>query len=133
MTGGGGGGAGRAGAIGGEATVGAVARGAAAAAGAGSGAAAAGFGSLVSFSPLRLPNTTCHSRNLLLPKLADEGPEQAAPLLLGFAAPGQPLRDLQEHLGGAMARGNLRDHLAVIGGGAEHLRIEGDAGDRLAF
>src|SRR6201995_4858487 len=105
MTGGGGGGAGRAGATGGEATVGAVARGAAAAAGAGSGAAAAGFGSLVSLSPLRLPNTTCHSRNLLLPKLAEQWPQQAAPRLLRFTAAGQPLGDLQEHLCGAMACG----------------------------
>src|SRR5581483_2381958 len=124
---GGGGGAGRAGARGGEGMAGAAARGAAAATGAGSGAAAACLGSLVSLSPLRLPNTTCHSGDLLLPQLADQGREQPAPLLLGFAAARQPLRDLQEHLGGAMARVDLRDHLAVVGGRAEHLRIEGNA------
>src|SRR5581483_9236526 len=133
MTGGGGGGAGLTGARGGEAIAGAAARGAAAATGAGSGAAAPGFGSLVSLSPLRLPNTTCHSNDLLLPQPADQGREQAAPGLLGFAAAGEPLRDLQEHLGGAMACGDFRDHLAVVGGRTEQLRLEGDAGDRLAL
>src|ERR1700724_2367974 len=99
---GGGGGAGLAGARGGEERVGAAARRAGGATGAGSGAALAGFAGLVSLSPLRLPNTTCHSRDLLLPQLADQGREQSAPLLLGFAAAGQALRDLQKHLGGAM-------------------------------
>ena len=68
------------GASGGEATAGAAARGAAAP-GAGSGAAAAGFGSLVSLSsPLRLPNTTCHSSGAyLLPQLARSGATASRP------------------------------------------------------
>src|SRR5712664_1891780 len=117
---GGGGGAGLAGASGGEATGGGAAGRETTAAGlaAGSGTLAAGFMTRVSPScPLRLPNTTIlHAGGSLAPQLFDQGRQERAPRLLGFAASCQPLRDLQKHLGGAMVGGDLRDHLAVVGG-----------------
>src|ERR1043165_9539318 len=102
------------GAIGGEATAGAAISRAGAGAEAGSGAWTAGFITRVSLSfPLRLPNTMAlHAGDLLL------GPQ---------------LRDLQEHLGGAMCCGDFRDHLAVVGGRTEDLRFERYRGDRVVF
>ena len=55
--------------------------------------------------------------------------EQPAALQLVVAAPGEALRQRPEGLGDAVARRDLGDHLAVVGGGAEQLRLEGD--DRL--
>ena len=40
---------------------------------------------------------------------------------------------MQEHLGGAVIGREFRDHLAVIGGGAEHPRVERNSRDRLAL
>ena len=73
------------------------------------------------------------SRRRLPRKLPDDRRQERAARLLGLAAAGQPLRDLQKHLGGAVAGGDLRDHLAVIGGGAEHSRVERNGRDRLAL
>src|SRR2546429_8907181 len=126
-----------AGAIGGEATIGAAtSRGATAALETGSGAWTAGLGARVSLSfPLRLPNTMAlHAGDLLLgPQLLDQRRQQRTLRLLGLAAAGEPLRDLQEHLGGAMGCGDFRDHLAVIGGGTENLRLEWNRGGRGGF
>src|SRR3954453_4193803 len=130
-----GGGGGFEGAIGGEATVGARSSREAVAPETGSGAWMAGFGARVSLSPLRLPNTIAlQAGGLLLgPQLIEQGRQERPLRLLGLAAACQPLRNLQEHLGGAMIGGDFRDHLAVIGGRAEHLRLERDRRDRLAF
>ena len=61
-----------------------------------------------------------------LHQLLEERAEQARSGLLGFGPAGQRLRELAEHLGGPVRRRQLRDHLAVVGGGAEHLRLERD-------
>src|SRR5690349_6005540 len=124
-----------AGAIGGEATVGAATSRGATAALAATGSGTAGLGARVSLSfPLRLPNTMAlHAGDLLLgPQLLDQGRQQRTLRLLGLAAAGEPLRDLQEHLGGAMRGGDFRDHLAVVGSRTEYLRVERDGGDRVA-
>src|SRR5216683_350661 len=101
----------------------------------GSGTLAAGFIARESFSaPLRLPNTTAlHTGGLLGPQLLDEGRQERTPRLFGFATAGQPLRDLQKHLGGAMIGGDFRDHLAIVGRRAEYLRVERNRRDRLVF
>src|SRR5450432_2270132 len=101
----------------------------------GSGTLAAGFIARESFSaPLRLPNTTAlHTGGLLGPQLLDEGRQERTPRLFGFATACQPLRDLQKHLGGALIGGDLRDHLPIIGRGAEYLRVERNRRDRLVF
>ena len=46
--------------------------------------------------------------------------------LRSFGAAGQHLRHLAEHVRRLMARRHFGDHLAVIGGGAEQLRVERD-------
>src|SRR5439155_13413743 len=46
----------------------------------------------------------------LAPQFLDQWRQERAFRLLGLAAAGQPLRDLQEHLGGAMIGGDFRDH-----------------------
>jgi hypothetical protein len=75
-----------------------------------------------------------HAGDLLLgPQLLDQGRQQRTLRLLGFAAAGEPLRNLQEHLGGAMRGGDFRDHLAVVGGRTEDLRLERYSGDRVVF
>ena len=51
----------------------------------------------------------------------------------GSGRPGQPPRHLQERPGRAMTGGDFRDHLAVVGGIAEHFRVERNGGDRLAL
>src|ERR1700683_45164 len=91
-----------------------------------SGTAAAGFAARESPSvPLRLPNTTVlHAGWLSSPQLIDQGRQQRRPRLWGSAAACQPLRDLQNHLGSAMAGGDFRDHLPVVGCRAEDLRLE---------
>src|ERR1700712_5401636 len=85
----------------------------------------AGFGARVSLSfPLRLPNTlVLLAGGFLGPQLLDQGRQERTLGLLGLAAACQPLRYLQEHLGGAMIGGDFRNHLAVIGGRAEHLWV----------
>src|ERR1700733_16073825 len=132
-----GGGAGLAGESGGEETDGAdVSRATATAVPEdGSGAPAPGFVARVSFSvPLRLPNTTIlHAGSLPCPQFLDQGRQKRAPRLFGLAAACQPLRDLKKHLGGAMTGGNFRYHLTVVGRRSEHLRVERDGRDRLAF
>src|SRR5580698_134064 len=131
------GGAGLAGESGGEETVGADVSRATATAVAeyGSSAPAPGFVARESFSvPLRLPNTTVlHAGSLLCPQLLDQGRQERAPRFFGLATACQPLCDLKKHLGGAMTSGNFRDHLAVVGRRSEHLRIERNGSDRLAF
>src|SRR5438128_8913153 len=125
-----------AGAIGGEATVGAATSRGATAALAAPGSGTAGLGALVSLSfPLRLPNTMAlHAGDLLLgPQLLDQGRQQRTLRLLGLAAAGEPLRNLQEHFSGAMRGGDFRDHLAVVGGRTEDLRLERNRGDRMVF
>src|SRR6202045_2695993 len=113
-----GGGAGLAGASGGEETAGAgVSRKTATAAPEdGSSAPAPGFAARESFSvPLRLPNTTVlHADGLFCPQFLDQGRQERAPRLFGLAAACQPLRNLKKHFGGAMTGGNLRDHLAIV-------------------
>src|SRR5260221_2413004 len=101
----------------------------------GSSTLAAGFIARESFSaPLRLPNTTAlHTGGLLGPQLFEEGRQERTPRLFGFATAGQPLRDLQKHLGGAMIGGDFRDHLAIVCRRAEYLRVERKRRDRLAF
>src|SRR6202022_4503967 len=98
--------AGFAGESGGEETVGAAGsrETAAGAPEGGSSTPAAGFIARESFSgPLRLPNTTAlHTGGLLGPQLLDEGRQERTPRLFGFATACQPLRDLRNHLGGAM-------------------------------
>src|SRR5215207_8728748 len=124
------------GAIGGEATAGAATSRETTGAETGSGACTAGFATRVSLSfPLRLPNTMAlHAGDLLLgPQLLDQRRQQRTLRLLGLAAAGEPLRDLQEHLGGAMRGGDFRDHLAVVGGRTEYLRLERYSGDRVVF
>src|SRR3954462_14538901 len=124
------------GAIGGEATAGAAISRATAGTEAGSGVWTAGFITRVSLSfPLRLPNTMAlHAGDLLLgPQLLDQRRQQRTLRLLGLAAAGEPLRDLQEHLGGTMRGGDFRDHLAVVGGRTEDLRLERYRGDRVVF
>src|ERR1700722_4062482 len=132
-----GGGAGLAGESGGEETVGAGVSRKTATAGPedGSSAPAPGFPGRESFSvPLRLPNTTVlHAGHLFCPQLLDQRRQERASRLFGLAAACQPLRDLKKHFGGAMTGGNFRDHLAIIGRRSEHLRIEGNGRDRLAF
>src|SRR5205085_1345760 len=46
---------------------------------------------------------------------------------------GESLRHLAKHLGRAMAGGDLRDHLAVVGGGAEDLRLERNDRERIVL
>src|SRR6185503_3226126 len=84
---------------------------------------------------LRLPNTMAlHADDLFLgPQLFDQGRQQRTLRLLGFAAASEPLRNLQEHLGGTMRGGDFRDHLAVVGGRTEDLRLERYRGDRVVF
>ena len=75
-----------------------------------------------------------HAGDLLLgPQLIDQGRQERPLRLLGLAAACQPLRNLQEHLGGAMIGGDFRDHLTIIGGRAEHLRVERDRRNRRAL
>src|ERR1700721_4330936 len=132
-----GGGAGLPGESGGEETVGAdVSRATAPAVPEnGSGAPAPSFVARESFSvPLRLPNTTMlHAGNLPCPQFLDQGRQERAPRLFGLAAACQPLRDLKKHLGGTITGGNFRDHLAVVGRRAEHLRVKRNGRDRGAF
>src|SRR3954470_14957824 len=111
------------GTIGGEATVGAATSRETAAAPEGSGVLTAGLDGRVSLSPLRLPNTiVLQAGGLLLgPQLIDQGRQERPLRLLGLAAACQPLRNLQEHLGGAMIGGDFRNHLTIVGGRAEHL------------
>src|SRR5581483_5503303 len=106
-------------------------------AGGGGGAAGAAVGRswtiVAGLAPVgRLPNTLRYSDTALRPlsQFIEQRRQQAGPLLLGLAAAGQLLRQLTESLGGAMSRRNLRDHLSVIGGGAENLRLERDHRDR---
>src|ERR1700724_400473 len=130
------GGAGLAGDSGGEETVGGdMLRETAGALEDASGTAAAGFAARESPSvPLRLPNTTIlHAGRLLSPQLIDQGRQERTPRLFGFAAACQPLRDLQKHLGGAMAGGYFRDHLAVVRRRTEYLRVERNSRDWLAL
>src|SRR5580692_2538830 len=131
------GGAGFAGASGGDETAGGAAsrETAAAAAEGGSDTPAAGLVARESPSvPLRLPNTTAlHAGLLLCPQLLYEGRQERTPRLFGLAAAGQPLRDLQKHLGGAMTGGDFRDHLAIVGCRAEHLRVKRNRRDRLGL
>src|SRR5580692_3502365 len=131
-----GGGAGLAGESGGEETAGAEAsRETGAGAPVGSSMPTPGFVARVSFSvPLRLPNTTIlHAGSLPCPQFLDQGRQKRAPRLFGLAAACQRLRDLKKHLGGAMTGGNFRYHLTVVGRRSEHLRVERDGRDRLAF
>src|ERR1700729_156748 len=62
--------------------------------------------------------------SLSLQQFIEQRRQQARTLLLRLGAPGQLLCQLPEHFGGAMTRGNLGDHLAVVGRGAEDLGFE---------
>src|SRR6478672_2887947 len=85
-------------------------------------------------SSLALSNTTTlHAAGSFRPQLLHEWRQERVPPRLRHATAGQPLRDLHKHLGGTMARGDFRDHLAVVGRRAEQLRIERYRRDRLAF
>src|SRR4051794_5592651 len=82
---------------------------------------------------LRFPNKgeLQKASGLPLAQLRQQGAEQALARALGFRTAGQNLRHLEKGFRGFMAGGNLGDHLAVVGGGAEQLRVEGDACDRV--
>src|SRR5580698_4941742 len=123
------GGADLAGEIGGEeTTAGAASRETGAAGPADNSSAPAGLVARESVSvPLRLPNTVLlHAGGLLCPQFLDQGRQERGPWLLGFAAAGQSLRYLQKNFGGAVVGGDFRDHLPIVGGGAEDLRVERD-------
>src|ERR1700677_5173238 len=131
-----GGGAGLAGESGGEATAGAeVSRETGTDAPDGSGAPTPGFVARDSFSvPLRLPNTTIlHAGDLPCPQFLDQRGQKRGPRLFWLGAACQPLRDLKKHLGGAVSGGNFPYHLTVVGRRPEHLRVERNGRDRLAF
>jgi hypothetical protein len=53
--------------------------------------------------------------------------------LLGLAAAGQALRNLQKQFRGAMVGRNLGNHLAIVRRSAEDLRLERNGYDRLAL
>src|SRR3569623_1759695 len=98
------------------------------AAGAGVAACAAGTGAAgrKSLWALRLPNTLLHSGQSVTAALAgalEQLAEQARAAALGFGAAGEDLRHLAEQVRRLMAGRHLGDHLAVIGGGAEQLRL----------
>src|SRR6516164_3608033 len=59
--------------------------------------------------------------------------QRAAFFLPGFAEPGQLMRDIEKPPAGTVAGGDFRDHLAIVGGGAEQSRIERNACNRLAL
>src|SRR4051812_27997717 len=90
------------------------------------------------FRTLELYSTTLErgfggGRSGPLQQFVDERRQQAGFRFLRLAAAGHDLGELPERLGRAMARGHFADHLAVIGGGAEQLRLERNRGQRLVF
>src|SRR5262249_9546093 len=66
-------------------------------------------------------------------QLAEDGPEQARTRLLCRSPAGENLRELAEHLRRAMPGRHLGDHLAVVGGRAEYLRLERNERERLVL
>jgi hypothetical protein len=62
-----------------------------------------------------------YAGSLSRPQLLHQWRQERVPSRLRHAAARQPLRDLQKHLGGAMARGDFRDHLAIVGRRAEQV------------
>ena len=68
-----------------------------------------------------------------LHQLASSGGAAAPPRALDFRAAGQRLRQLAEHLRRLMVGRHFGNHLAVVGGGAEKLRLERNDRERIAF
>src|SRR3981189_2622517 len=66
-------------------------------------------------------------------QLPDDRRQQPTSRFFGFAAAGQLLRDLHKHLADAMIGRDFRDHLAVVGRGAEDSRVTWNRRDRLTL
>src|SRR4051794_40865314 len=90
------------------------------------------------FRTLELNSTTLArgfggGRSGPLQQFVDERRQQARFRFLRLAAAGHDLGELPERLRRAMAGGHFADHLAVIGSGAEYLRLERNRRQRLVF
>src|SRR5262249_3034074 len=104
-------------------------------AGAGGAALGRGLGAACEPEVLRFPNTPTTPNQLSLASLEffEDWCEQAGARTFHLAAPGQHLRELLEGFRNAVTGGDFRDHLSVIGGGAEQLRFEPDDRRRLGL
>src|SRR2546421_12245947 len=65
-------------------------------------------------------------------KLLDQGAQQS-PRPLGLGAAGQLLRELPKRFRGPMPGCDFGDHLSIVGGRPEYLRLERDQGGRLGI
>src|SRR3974390_1170392 len=84
--------------------------------------------------PLRLPNTLLLRLKELrraLHQFRNKRREQVFPTRLRPSSSGQNLRESTETFGGLVSSRNLRDHLTIICGGPEQLRLKSYACYRL--